>query len=153
MKRMIFALLAVFSLAACAGAPPATMVEDQGSPAKVELLRERATEFWTAFVKDDYARLYHLYDPFFRARMNENAFISNTGAVKYHSFRIENVKVDGNIGHVKLQVVYSVPKMKFKRQDFSKAPTPAEFEELWLFVGDNWYKEYKIEEDFGYARY
>ena len=152
MKRIILAVLTVLSVAACATAPM-NMVEDQGSPAKVALLRDRVTEYWTASVKEDYSKVYSLFDPFFRARMNKDAFIGETGKLKYHSFKIKDVKVDGNVGHVKLDIVYSIPKVKFKRQEFSKPETPAELEESWLFVDDNWYKEYKVEEDFGYARY
>jgi hypothetical protein len=152
MKRIFLALLLGFSLAACAGAHE-RMVEDQGSAAKVDLLRERAKEFWTASVKEDYEKIYYLYDPFYQAKTNKQRFIGSRGTVKYHSFEIKDVKVEGNVGHVKLGVVYSIPKIKFKTQEFSRAETPGEFEETWIFVGDNWYKEYKGNDPSNASRY
>jgi hypothetical protein len=152
MKRIFLLLLLGFSLAACAGAP-GRMIEDQGSAAKVALLRERVEAYWTASVKEDYERTFYLFDPFFQAVANKHAFLANRGAVKYHSFEIKDVKVAGNVGHVTVKIVYSVPKMKYKKQEFSQPETPAEFEESWLFVGDNWYKEYKTDEESGVVRY
>ena len=142
MKRILLLLLIGFSLAACAGAPR-NMVEDQGSPAKVALLRERVNAFWTASVNKDYEKTFYLFDPFFQASTNKHMFIGSRGVIEYHSFEIKDIKVDGNVGHVTMIIVYSIPKTVFKKAEFSKAPTSAEFEETWLFVGNNWFKEYK----------
>jgi hypothetical protein len=105
------------------------MVGDPGSPAKVALLRQRAEVFWTAFLKEDYENTYFLYDPFFRAKSNKHAYIATMGTVKYHSFEIKDIKVEGNVGYVTLNVVYSIPKTKFKQREFRKPDTPVEFEE------------------------
>ncbi len=148
MKRIILTLLTALVLNACAGVP-ARMAEDQGSAAKVDLLRDRAKAFWAATVIEDYEKVYSLYDPFFRAASSKTAFIATRGTVKYHSFEIKDVKVDGNVGRVTVSVVYSIPKVVFKRQEFSKPDTPAEFEETWLFVEDNWYKEFKLDDASG----
>jgi len=123
--------------------PKKSMTEDYtGSPEKIALLRERAEEFYAAFVKGDYEKVYSLYDPFFRARYNKYQYIATLGKIKYHSFEIKEVTLEGNIGTVKVNIVYSMPPMKFKEQTFSKAETPAEFEAKWLYIYDNWYKEY-----------
>ena len=154
MKRLLLVLMIGLSLAACAGVPEQSMVEDQGSEAKIALLGERAKEFWSAFVKEDYEKLYYLYDPFFQARTNRYAFMGKLGRIKYNSFEIKDIKVEGNIGVVTMNVVFSVPKTKFKVQEFSQEPKPAEFEETWLFIGDNWYKEFRDpEEDSPFIRY
>jgi hypothetical protein len=144
MKNLLLVLILGVSLAACAGAH-VNMVEDPGSPAKVALLRERANEFWRASVNEDYEKTFSLFDPFFQASTNRHLFLGTRGMIKYHSFKIEDVKVDGNVGHVKMGIVYSIPKVIFRKAEFSKPETPAEFEETWLFVGANWYKEYKEE--------
>ncbi len=152
MKRILLVLLIGFSLAACAGSPR-KMVEDQGSPAKVALLRERVNEYWTASVNAEYEKTFYLFDPFFQASTNKYSFLGTRGVIKYHSFEIKDIKVDGNVGHVTMMIVYSIPKSVFKKAEFSKPPTSAEFVEPWLFVGDNWYKEYKADEGGGVVSY
>lgn len=147
MKRFFLALLIGAVLSGCA-ATGGRMVE-MDSPSKVALLRERAVEYWTAAVKQDYEKTFSLFDPFFRAATNKYKFMGSQGAVKYHSFEIKDIKVDGNVAHVKVGIVYSVPKIKFKTQEFSKPETATEFEESWLFVYDYWYKEYIYDEATG----
>ena len=148
MKKGIFlALLIGLFLAACAGTRE-SMVEDPGSPAKVALLRQRAEVFWTAFVKEEYEKTFYLYTPFYQAKSSKYAYLATLGTLKYHSFEIKDIKVEGNVGYVTLSVVYSMPKRKFKLQEFSQPETPAEFKETWLFVYDNWYKEYTYDESF-----
>ncbi len=56
MKRIILTLLTALVLNACAGVP-ARMAEDQGSAAKVDLLRDRAKAFWAATVIEDYEKV------------------------------------------------------------------------------------------------
>jgi len=152
MRRILLVLLmgAVLSASACAGGRAGEMA---ASPSKATLLRERATEYWTAAVKADYEKMFYLFDPFFQAKTNKYKFLGSRGGVKYHSFEIKDVKVEENVGQVRVSIVYSVPKIKFKTQEFSKPETPAEFEEKWLFVGDNWYKEYQDETSTGTPSY
>lgn len=146
MKKTVFlALLIGLFLTACAGTRE-RMVEDPGSPAKVALLKQRVEAFWAAFVKEEYEKTFYLYTPFFQAKSSKYAYLATLGTLKYHSFEIKDIKVEGNVGYVTLSIVYSIPKRKFKLQEFSQPETPAEFEETWLFVYDNWYKEYKYDE-------
>jgi hypothetical protein len=119
-----------------------SMSEDLGSPAKVALLRERANDFWAAFVLGDYARVYHLYDPFYQKSTSEKQFVGNMGTIQYHEFEIKDIKVEGNVAKVRVGIVYSMAHVKFKQREFSVDKTPAEFTETWLYVYDNWYKEY-----------
>lgn len=144
MKKILFLLLiAMIFLNSCTISQK-RMVEDLGSPGKIELLKERVNEFWTAFVKEDYEKIYYLFDPFFKVRTNKYAFIGNLGRIKYHEFEIKDIKVEGNVAKVKVKVVYSMPKTVFKVREFSVPMTPDEFEETWLYIYDNWYKEYYI---------
>jgi len=71
MKRFLLLFLIMFSIAACAGVRPKSMVEDEGSEAKIAILRERADGFWSAFVKEDYEKLFYFYDTFFQAKTNK----------------------------------------------------------------------------------
>lgn len=145
MKKAIFFLLILITLAGCAGlkATEYSMVEDLGSPKKTDLLRERANDFWSAAVKGDYEKVYSIYDPFFRASNPGSAGIERAkGKIIYHMAEVKDIQVEGNIARVKISIVYSLPPTKMKTQVFSQPETPAEFEETWLYVYDNWYKEY-----------
>jgi len=152
MKKVFIALLIGLLLTACAGTRE-RMVEDPGSPAKVALLQQRAEAFWTVFVKEDYEKAYTFYEPFFRARTNKNKFIGSIGLVKYHSFEIKDIKVEGNVAHLTVRVAYSIPKVKYKVSEFSQPETQTEFVDSWLFIDENWYREYKSDEHSGFTEY
>jgi hypothetical protein len=147
MKRKILILLLLISLlTACAGMEPAkkSMSEDPGSPEKAALLRNRVNEFWSAFVKGDFEKVYTLYDPFYRVRTDKYIFFGQMGKVKYYEFEITDIKLEGNVADVKLKVVYEVPALKVKVQEFNVPKSTGEFEERWLYIYDNWYKEYYV---------
>ncbi|MEJ5300513.1 MAG: hypothetical protein WHS38_05940 [Thermodesulforhabdaceae bacterium] len=142
----IFIFLA-FLASGCAsvpGAKPTSLVNDLGSPKKSKLLEQRASLFWTAMVKGDLKEAYKYYDPFLRSKMSVEEFITKHGLVKYHEFKITGVKVEGNIGTIKVKVKYSVPKTKIKQLEASVPETTQELEERWLFIYDEWYKEYYL---------
>ena len=145
MKRHVFVLLLIiFAITACTGSRIQTksMVEDLGSPEKVDLLRQRANDFWAAFVEEDYETVYGIFDPFYRARNSLQAFLKRT-KVKYHEYEVKDIKVEGNIAKVRVRIVSSVPGIMGKMgQVFSQPPAPSEMTETWLYVYDDWYKEY-----------
>jgi hypothetical protein len=158
MKKAVFLLLVLVILVGCAG-PKTTgkgMVEDPGSPEKTALLRERANDFWNAMVNADYEKIYSLYDPFYRARHSDvsEAMATIKGKIRYHKFEVKDIQVEGNVAKVKVSLVYSLPPVKMKLQVFSAPETPADLEETWLYVYDNWYKEfYSASHEKGYAVY
>lgn len=143
-------------LTACAGPgmKKVNMSEDIGSPEKIALLKERANDFWTAFVQEDYESVYNIYDPFFRSRLDYQGFMGLTGKIKYHSYKIKDVMVEGNIGKVKTEIVFSLTKTLYKQAEFSVPESTTEFEDKWLYIYDNWYKEWYLSSlDDSYARY
>ncbi len=121
-----------------------SLAEDMGSPRKIRLLEEKAAAYWQVMTQMNVKKAYTYYDPFLRARMSVEEFVEKHGVVKYHKATVTGVKVEGNIGTVKVKVTYSVPKMKVKEREFSVPETTEEFEERWLFVYDDWYKEYYL---------
>lgn len=147
MRKIVLLSIILFLMNACASMEPPkrSMVDDLGSPEKAELLRKRVGEFWTAFVKEDYEKIYYLYDPLFQVRANKYAFMGMLGKIKYHEFEIKDIKVEGNVARVKVWVVTLVPEFRFKQLKFSQPEKPVEFEETWLYIYDNWYKEYYME--------
>ena len=156
MKKIVLLLLIITLLAACTGTGVVkkSMSEDLNTPEKEALLRERVNEFWSAFVKADYERVYELYDPFFRAKRNVNTFVGMLGRVTYQEFEVQDIFLEGNVATVKMKVVYSLGLVKVKTQEFSVEQATGEFEETWLYIYDNWYKEYRLSSlDFGIAEY
>ncbi len=139
-------LIPALFLVGCSNSLPVnnSLVNDLGSPDKVKLLEQRATGFWEAMVKHDLQKAYEFYDPFMRSRMSVHEFINKHGLVRYDSFAIEDIKVEGNIGTVKITVTYHVPKVKVFKREFTMPKTTRTFEERWLYVYDNWYKEYYL---------
>lgn len=148
MRKVLLALVIFLSLlVACAGIKSTgkSMSEDLGSPEKVALLKERVNDFWSAFVKEDYEKIYNIYDPFFRAKTDKYAFFGTLGKIKYHEFEIKDIKVEGNVAKVTIKIIYSLPNVRLKTQEFSTPEdTTTDFEETWLYIYDNWYKEYYI---------
>ena len=152
----ILILIFLVSLIACAGTEPKgkSMSDDLGSAEKVALLRERANEFWSAFVKRDYERVYEIYDPFFQSRTAKSSFVGQSGALLYHDFEVKDIKVEGNVAKVTVKVVYSMPNFTVKMQEFKVPESTTEFEEPWLYVYDNWFKEYYLQSiEAGVAKY
>ncbi|MEF9475792.1 MAG: hypothetical protein L0958_03700 [Candidatus Mariimomonas ferrooxydans] len=146
MKKRILLFFLTVSLSACAGMKSTgknmAVVEGVSSPARVELLRQRVSNFWTAFIAEDYEKVYYIYDPFFQAVTNKYAFMGSVGRIKYHELEIKDIKGEGNVAKVKVRLVYSMPTTKFKRSEFTVPETQTEIEETWLYIYDNWYKEY-----------
>jgi uncharacterized protein YchJ len=155
-KKFFAGLFILMILTACAGPgmKKANMSDDLGSPEKVALLKERAHDFWTAFVEEDYKRVYDIYDPFFRARVDFQGFMGLTGKLKYHSFKIKDATVEGNIGKVKVELAFSLTKTLYEHAEFSSPESTTEFEATWLYIYDNWYKEWYLSSlDDSYTRY
>jgi len=139
--------LVLLFVTACAtsGIPAkSSLSDDLGSPEKTALLRERADNFWSALSNEEYEKVYYLYDPFFRSVTDINSYYGTMGKVKYHNFNITDVKVEGNVGFITIDVVYSLPKVKMRIQEFEVPPTEGAFTEKWLYIYDNWYKEFYI---------
>lgn len=148
MRRYLLILPILFLLifTACAGTLPSKkpMSDDMGSPEKESLLKARAGEFWSAFTKEDYETIYALYDPFFRAKTEKYVFFGQLGKIKYHDFSIQSVKLEGNVAKVTMKITYSMPTAKVKTQEFSVPKTTTDLTETWLYIYDNWYKEFYI---------
>ncbi|MEE4376990.1 MAG: sialidase family protein [Candidatus Competibacteraceae bacterium] len=134
--------------------PPKDLLSDAGSPNKQALLRTAANRLWGVLVKNDYRAAYPLFDPFFRANLREVDYLAATGRVVYRGFKIKDVAVRGNIGRVSVEYEYEVPEFATKSGKVSRPLTKANAVGQWLFIQDNWYKEYSNElGEFTYARY
>jgi hypothetical protein len=156
MKKTLFIILLCLTMTACAGLEQrkAGMSEDLDSPEKAALLKQRVSEYWTAFINKDYETTFALNDPFFRARSNKNVYIGKMGTVLYDRFEITDIKIEGNVARVKTRIVFSVPNAKVSKLEFKLPETTSETDSLWIYVYDNWYREHRPDvTDEGTAEY
>lgn len=143
MIKKFLCLLFFLCLASCAAnVSERPLALDFSSPRKKDLLRQRVEAFWRYMIQGDLERAYSFYDPFFRAKMDVKEFVVKHQTVKYKKAEFIDAKIEGNIAKVKVKVTYYIPKIKVINRTFSVPETTKEFEETWLFIGDNWYRQY-----------
>ena len=154
-RTLLLFITLTLLLSACAGiSQKESLSEDMGSPEKIALLRERAEDFWSAYVNADFERAYPIFDPFFRAKSPREDYLTKVGSLQYHAYEIGDVKVEGNVGTVTVKVTYSLKTVTLNKQTFSAPESETQFNEKWLYVYDGWYKEYYIESlDITFAEY
>ncbi|SFM94527.1 hypothetical protein [Thermodesulforhabdus norvegica] len=145
-------------LAGCAGFGVKSQMSsgcyrDIGEAEKKKLLLERVNERWAAMVAQDFSHVYDLFDPFFRARVSKEGYLSMRNVdVDYINPGIKSVEIRGNVARVVIEYEYRVRAVKGK--EVSLPARKGTVEEYWLYVGDNWYNQF-INYAFGdtFARY
>ncbi|WP_296696965.1 WD40/YVTN/BNR-like repeat-containing protein [Thiocapsa sp. UBA6158] len=137
--------LAEFARLAVENAPPSS---DEG-------LRARVMAYWKAMMEEDYTASYKLFDPFFRDRNEQMSYLRQLGRIKYGEAAIDAVKIDGWRAEVKTRVTATIPPFTAKTGEVvSRPPRDVELTEVWLWMGDDWYREYYSEaNDIKYVRY
>ncbi|MBM4140040.1 MAG: exo-alpha-sialidase [Nitrospira sp.] len=109
---------------------------------KEALLRERVNAYWKGMINKDLKTTYGIHDPFYRARIPFNYYSSHRGPMVYHSFSIEDVKIEGNVAIVKLKVKYEVSKLTILGKETSIPPKEIVAEDTYLFIDDTWYRKF-----------
>jgi hypothetical protein len=105
-------------------------------------LRERATQYWQAMQDGQYETAYAMMDPFFRSKRPLKAYLSSTGAIKYHRYQVGQIVQKDNIARVQMEIESSVPEFKLPNgKTISQSAKTMTFWETWVFVNDNWYHE------------
>jgi uncharacterized protein YchJ len=120
-------------------------IERERISADPERLRERVSAFWQAFVEEDYAQVYRLHDPFFRTGVSERAYVAQMGRIKYYGHEIKEVQIHGARATVRTEVDFAVPEVRMRGKTFSRERAPEVFEEIWVFVDGDWYREFRSE--------
>lgn len=106
-------------------------------------LRERVTQCWRALQDGQYETVYALMDPFFRSKRDLKTYLSTTGRIKYHRYQIGAIVRKGNLARVQIEVEASVPEFQLPTgKTISQPVKTMTLWETWLFVNDNWYREY-----------
>lgn len=105
-------------------------------------LRKSVEDYWNGMIKKDLGTTYRLHDPFYKARIPFEYYASHRGPMVYHSYDIEDIKVQGNVASVKVKVVYEVPKIKFFNKETSIPRKETVTEDTYLFIDGTWYRKF-----------
>jgi len=99
--------------------------------------------YWQAMMDRQYETSYAFMDPFFRDSRSLQNYRDMMGIVQYHSFELGRVIQKGNIAKVEIKVEGSVPEFTGPSgKKISQPRKPMSFVDTWLFVNDDWYREY-----------
>jgi hypothetical protein len=109
-------------------------------------IRERVTAFWEAMKSENYTSAYEFQDPFFRAKTDRSVYLQGMGRIRYHEYKIERVRIAGNRAEVDTTVKASIPPFRAATGEMISRPeTEVAFMETWLWVDNDWYREYRAE--------
>lgn len=146
MRRIACFAIILILFIACATQRPSvdrTLREDISPEEKESLLRKRLSEYWELMIKKEWLEAYPYYDPFFRARITREGFMQGKGLLNYYSFNIEEIQMKGNIADLKVKVNFEAPKLVVMGKTTNIPRQDRVLEVRWLWVYDNWYKEFK----------
>jgi hypothetical protein len=140
-KRVVYIALVLIIMSSCTGVvttKPSPDAED-----KPGLLRERAAANWEAMKARDWGKVYDMYDPFYRALVGRDWFVGRGVPIYYKSFEIGEVDIKGNVASVAMKVVYGIENVGKSGQPIKREDAETYFAEKWLFVDNDWYKQYE----------
>lgn len=109
---------------------------------KRRLLETRVKAYWQAMLKGDHQTTYALHDPFFRARMNFESYVSRRGPMRYLEYELREMKIQGNTAYVEVWIRYEVPRIRILGQDRSIPATETVIEDTYLYLDDTWFRKY-----------
>lgn len=102
------------------------------------ILAKRIEQFWAARETQDWAALYQLLEPAYRARQSEQEFLKMRAKHLYLSHKLEWTEVDKGSENGRGKVNYSY---RYNDPNVSKmAPQEAVAVEEWIKVNDEWFK-------------
>lgn len=108
-------------------------------------LRKQVEAYWTALKAQDYKKAYDQLDPFYRGRVEFAEYLSAMGRVKYHDFKVLDIRLEGNIAHVSLNITAEVAPF-FSQGRMIEVPKHERKVELkWVSLDGEWYHEYYSE--------
>ncbi|EXJ17188.1 sialidase family protein [Imhoffiella purpurea] len=119
-------------------------------------LREREADFWKAMIDKDYEKTYSYLDPFFKARVPYETYVSLMGKIKYESAEVESVTIDGPRALVVTDIKASIPEFKAPNtgEVLSQPQREAAVKNYWLWLDGNWFREFFVESrDIVFSRY
>jgi len=135
-------LLIVLTIGACATINRSA--DGLSDVQKEALLKERATEMWKAQTANDRAKMYELYDSFFRARVKKGTFADKEVAyIKYYNPEVLDVDIKGNVATVRVKMEYEIKGLMGTRGEKIDQPKKENItHETWLFIDGNWNRQF-----------
>lgn len=109
---------------------------------KRRVLETRVKAYWQAMLRGNHQTTYALHDPFFRARMNFESYVSRRGPMRYLEYGLREMKIQGNTASVKVWVRYEVPRIRILGQERSIPATETVIEDTYLGLDDTWFRKY-----------
>lgn len=106
---------------------------------KVERLKERAGAFWSLRVANNTADQYEFYDFAYRGAISKADYDKFQGNIVYHSFEVEEVEVQDNLGKATIKFNFSVPLTTVMGSRFTQPAKDARLTSNWVWVYDDWY--------------
>jgi len=115
-----------------------------------KMLRSKVEAFWNARLEQNKEKEWSLYDPVYRSKFNKVKWIKDKNGLKFDSFSITSVSVNGQFARVKGLTTYQLPKEKMinsvldpedgKPTKISPAkPVKSTFNMKFGWFGDDWY--------------
>ncbi len=132
-------------------------IKGPDAEAREATVRKRAEGFWQAMLAKDYTKTYDYQDPFFRARMPLQFYLSELmGKIEYSHAEVEGIRLDGPRAEVKTKIRASVPAFRVPStgETISQPEREATVISTWLWLDGDWYREFRIESrDIVFTRY
>ena len=118
--------------------PPLPAEEAKPDAGPTEALKGRASAFWEAKVRQDYAAQVRFFEPKVRRTMSVPDYIRRQGPIQYLEAQVDGVEVEEARGFVTVRIRFQV---KLPRQ---AAPAQQEtvVREEWVRRGGEWYRLY-----------
>ncbi len=140
MLRISVLILMGLVLCSCATLTPGSV----DSPAfdREQRLKERAARMWDAMVKRDWETVYDMSDPFFRAKNRRDAYKVRNTPVYHFSPEVRAVDIQCNIATVSVRFEYELKGLTVMGKEISQSRKETVITERWIFVDDNWYRQY-----------
>ena len=140
-KQISYVIVLALLLAGCTSMKVAG-VQSLGKEEKESMLKETIAANWQAMVERDRAKMYDLYDPFFRARVGKAWFIGQDMPIYYHSYELVAVDIKGNVAKADTKVVYSIKHMGKLGKEIKRDNTETIVKDTWLFIDNRWQRQY-----------
>jgi len=147
MRRLFALAMSALLMVACATSPPPPAAPAAALPPPLspeEALKERVNAFWKARVADDLVTPYEFLPPEDKKRVTLTAFIKTHGGIKYFSYKLSEIMIDGTVAKVKGQSsirldIAGLPAMVGAELS-RRGPWPTPVEEHWVLIRGIWYR-------------
>ena len=107
-------------------------------------LEQRVKELWNNRVAGEFNNEYDMYDFYYKSTMTKKAYLDGVGTIKYNSYAIKEMHIEGNEANVKMTINYEVPPvvLPMTGQKVSTPATDVEASVKWVWVEDDWFQVY-----------